>query len=48
MFQNINESTIDNQNYREEKKENKKTEIFSNVFSIKNKYQKSEYYEMYS
>lgn len=36
MFQNINESTIDNQNYREEKKENKKTEIFSNVFSIKN------------
>lgn len=32
MFQNINESTIDNQNYREKKK----TDIFSNVFSIKN------------
>ena len=36
MFQNINESTIDNQSYEEEKKEKKKIDIFSNVFSIKN------------
>ncbi len=36
MFQNINESTIDNQNYKEDKKEKKKTDIFANVFSIKN------------
>lgn len=35
MFQNINESTISNQNY-EERKTKKKIEIFSNVFSIKN------------
>lgn len=35
MFQNINESTINNQNY-EERKTKKKIEIFSNVFSIKN------------
>ena len=37
MFQNINESIIDNQSYEEEeKKEKKKIDIFSNVFSIKN------------
>ena len=36
MFQNINESTIDNQNYKEDKKGKKKTDIFANVFSIKN------------
>ena len=36
MFQNINESTIDNQSYEEERKEKKKIEIFSNVLSIKN------------
>ena len=36
MFQNINESTIDNQSYEEERKEKKKIDIFSNVFSIKN------------
>ena len=36
MFQNINESAIDNQNYKEDKKEKKKTDIFANVFSIKN------------
>lgn len=36
MFQNINESTIDNQSYEEEKKEKNKIDIFSNVFSIKN------------
>ena len=36
MFQNINESTIDNQSYEEERKGKKKIDIFSNVFSIKN------------
>ena len=36
MFQNINESAIDNQNYKEDKKEKNKTDIFANVFSIKN------------
>ena len=34
MFQNINESTIDNQNYREEKKENSKVKYLSTVFLI--------------
>ena len=33
MFQNINENTIDGHNYKEEKK---KTELFTNVFAIKN------------
>lgn len=36
MFQNINENTIENQNFQKSKKENKKIDIFSNVFSIKN------------
>ena len=36
MFQNINESTIDNRNYRESKNENKKIDLFTNVFAIKN------------
>ena len=36
MFQNINESSIENQNYKEDKKEKNKTDIFANVFSIKN------------
>ncbi len=36
MFQNINESTIDDIDYKESKKENKKIELFTNVFAIKN------------
>lgn len=36
MFQNINESTMDNIDYKENKKENKKIELFTNVFAIKN------------
>lgn len=36
MFQNINESTIDGRNYKENKNEKKKIDLFSNVFSIKN------------
>lgn len=36
MFQNINESTIDNMNYRDERKENKRIDLFTNVFAIKN------------
>lgn len=34
MFQNINENTMDNTNYKERK--NKKIELFTNVFAIKN------------
>lgn len=36
MFQNINESTVENQNYEENKKEKKKIELFADVFSVKN------------
>lgn len=36
MFQNINESTVENQNYEENKKEKKKIELFADVFSAKN------------
>lgn len=36
MFQNINEGTIDNSQYREEKKERKKIALFTNVFELKN------------
>ena len=36
MFQNINESTIDNVDYKENKKEKKKIELFTNVLSISN------------
>ena len=36
MFQNINESTIENQGFDKSKKEKKKIDLFSNVFSIKN------------
>lgn len=36
MFQNINENTIDQNNYKETNKEKKKIEILSNIFSIKN------------
>lgn len=36
MFQNINESTIDNRNYNESKKERRKIDLFTNVFLIKN------------
>ncbi len=36
MFQNINESTIDNRSYKENKKEKKKIELFTNVLSISN------------
>lgn len=36
MFQNINESTIENIDYKDSKKENKKIELFTNVFAIKN------------
>lgn len=36
MFQNINDSTIDSQNYRESKNEKKKIELFANVLQIKN------------
>ena len=36
MFQNINENVVDNKNYAETKKENKKIELLSNVFELKN------------
>ena len=36
MFQNINDSTIDSQNYKESKNEKKKIELFANVLQIKN------------
>lgn len=36
MFQNINESTIDSEEYRESKKEKKKIDLFTNVLQIKN------------
>lgn len=36
MFQNINEDTINAGDYEEVKKEKKKIDIFSNVFSIRN------------
>lgn len=36
MFQNINESTIDSKEYKENKKEKRKNEIFTNVFELKN------------
>ena len=36
MFQNINENTIDSEDYRENKKEKKKIDLFTNVLQIKN------------
>ena len=36
MFQNINESTMDSQDYGESKKEKKKIDLFTNVLQIKN------------
>lgn len=36
MFQNINESTIDSQEYRESKTEKKKIDLFTNVLQIRN------------
>lgn len=36
MFQNINESTIDSEDYRESKKEKKKIDLFTNVLQIRN------------
>lgn len=36
MFQNINEVTMDNQDYGESKKEKKKIDLFTNVLQIKN------------
>lgn len=36
MFQNINESTIDSRNYKENNKDNKKIDLFTNVLLIKN------------
>ena len=36
MFQNINENTINQEEYKENIKENKKIDLFTNVFSIKN------------
>ena len=36
MFQNINESTMDSQDYGESKKERKKIDLFTNVLQIKN------------
>lgn len=36
MFQNINEATIDNKNYNERKREKKKIDLFTNVFTIQN------------
>ena len=36
MFQNINESTIDRRNYKENSKQNKKIDLFTNVFALKN------------
>lgn len=36
MFQNINEGTIDNQEYKENRSEKKKIDLFTNVLQIKN------------
>ena len=36
MFQNINESTIDSEDFRESKNEKKKIDLFTNVLKIKN------------
>ena len=36
MFQNLNEGTIDNNTYQEDKKTKKKLSIFSNVFELSN------------
>lgn len=36
MFQNINDSTIDSTDYKENKKEKKKIDLFTNVFAINN------------
>lgn len=36
MFQNINEGTIDNQEYKENKNEKRKIDLFTNVLQIKN------------
>ena len=36
MFQNINESTIDSQNYESSNSSRRKIEIFSNIFAKKN------------
>ena len=36
MFQNINENTIGTETYKDEKKEKRKIDIFSNVFAIRN------------
>ena len=36
MFQNINESTIDNENYKDVKNEKKNIDLFTNVLQIKN------------
>lgn len=36
MFQNINESTVDNRDYEENKREKKKIDLFTNVFAIRN------------
>ena len=36
MFQNINESTIDDKNYKVKNNDKRKIEILSNLFAIKN------------
>lgn len=36
MFQNINDSTIDSTDYKENKKEKKRIDLFTNVFAINN------------
>ena len=36
MFQNINDITMDSQDYKENKDEKKKVELFTNVLQIKN------------
>lgn len=36
MFQNINDSAIDDNSYKENSRENKKIDLFTNVFAIKN------------
>ena len=36
MFQNINESTIDSRQYKEDKNERRKIDLFTNVFAVKN------------
>lgn len=36
MFQNINESTIDSRQYKDDKNEKRKIDLFTNVFAIKN------------